>query len=595
MKVLGLKGRRKYGEGYEYKRAGFYTVQFTGRVSQKFRRFFSAKVFELFGAFSYFLSHVQSKAYGALSLSFGLVSLFLYFIGASADASAATVIVSVALSILSVPFLFSDQPLPALLQNFGPTDFIFYDFLCIKRNNRMEGAVSFPIFVSIAIGILLAMLGYFIPVKLIISVIAIIVFVYFSFDSPEFPLILSFLLLPYFRYFDNSSTYLVIIVALAVVSFLRKVVSGKRVLNVEPYDVMLAVFTLMILISGIFVKGMDSFSSSVEMIVLAMGYTLAGNIITNRRLADCAINSIVISSVIPSVISISQLAWLLSEVGIFGIDYATIGDIFVRKNQLAALLLAAVVLSAGMAMHSKGTARAVYTVVTVLNFLALSLTGEYFAIFTLLLGALAFAVLKSRRLPILALPVLLVVPYVALIIVPNFVLDEFFRSIPSLGTADELFGLWQKCMTAFSDNFFVGIGIGKESFAEEMAGYGVFGPANSSNLFIEIGLEAGALALISFLVLLVIRMNHRTSYHHFVKFSQTAATSRISEACVFCLLIFGTMSYIWSDLSVYYLFWCIFGIGSAAIRVAKKDYDDREMYYEDTRAVDYSVIDVEIE
>ena len=128
-----------------------------------------------------------------------------------------------------------------------------------------------------------------------------------------------------------------------------------------------------------------------------------------------------------------------------------------------------------------------------------------------------------------------------------------------------------------------------------MAGYGVFANESSSNLFIEIGLEAGALALISFLVLLVIRMNHRTGYHHFVKSSQTATVSRVSEACVFCLVVFGTANYIWSDLSAYYLFWCIFGIGSAAMRVAKKDYDDRELYYEDTRAVDYSVIDVEIE
>ena len=33
---------------------------------------------------------------------------------------------------------------------------------------------------------------------------------------------------------------------------------------------------------------------------------------------------------------------------------------------------------------------------------------------------------------------------------------------------------------------------------------------------------------------------------------------------------------------------------SAAIRVAKKEHDDRVLYYEDTRASDYSVIDIEI-
>ena len=38
----------------------------------------------------------------------------------------------------------------------------------------------------------------------------------------------------------------------------------------------------------------------------------------------------------------------------------------------------------------------------------------------------------------------------------------------------------------------------------------------------------------------------------------------------------------------------IFGMGSATLRVAKRDYDDKVLYYEETGDSDSSVIDIEI-
>ena len=70
--------------------------------------------------------------------------------------------------------------------------------------------------------------------------------------------------------------------------------------------------------------------------------------------------------------------------------------------------------------------------------------------------------------------------------------------------------------------------------------------------------------------------------------------ANLGGACLFSFLAFGMVNYIWSDICAYYIFWCIFGIGSAALRVSKKDYDDRVIYYEESSALDSSVIDIEI-
>ena len=127
-----------------------------------------------------------------------------------------------------------------------------------------------------------------------------------------------------------------------------------------------------------------------------------------------------------------------------------------------------------------------------------------------------------------------------------------------------------------------------------MAALGTFGYPDSSNLLIEVGLEAGAFALIFFLGILLTRLRHRSIQYLYVRNSHIGVLANLSGACTFALLAFGVVNYIWSDPAAYYLFWCIFGIGSATLRVVKKDYDDRVLYYEETSAVDSSVIDIEI-
>jgi hypothetical protein len=60
------------------------------------------------------------------------------------------------------------------------------------------------------------------------------------------------------------------------------------------------------------------------------------------------------------------------------------------------------------------------------------------------------------------------------------------------------------------------------------------------------------------------------------------------------MLALGATECIWTGEGSVYLFFVIFGMGAATLRAAKKEVDDRVLYYEDARAVDYSAIDIEI-
>ena len=349
---------------------------------------------------------------------------------------------------------------------------------------------------------------------------------------------------------------------------------------------------LFVLISGVFVKGIESFSGSVRMIIFALGYILAGSIITNRRLADRTVISVIMSGVIASITSITQLVVILVRgKGSFGV--AELGTILARADGMTVFFITAVIFSFGLIGQSQMPGRAGYILSAVICSVGLLLTGEMFALWAVILSFVAYLIIKSNKLVPVFLPLLLVCALLPLLL-PNEVLNAIFYYSPSVISAEEIFSLWGGSIEVFARNLLVGIGIGSESFIEEMAGVGILSYPDSSNLFIELGLEAGVFALICFFLLLITRLRHRSVQYLFVRNSQIEIISGISGACLFALLAFGMVNYIWSDISAYYLFWCVFGIGSAALRIAKKNYDDRVVYYEETSAHDSSVIDIEI-
>lgn len=573
-------------------RKGFYTKEFSGSMTKRFKRLLSRPFFKFARNIADFLSHISARAYGTTFFTLGLFSMVMYFFGFSFDKSVLTPIVGGAISLISILLLIFDKPLPILLQEFSLTDYIFFEFFCMKRHNVMEGQRSFPLVFAVAIGFIPALLSAFVPLWQIAIAIIVIVSVYVSMESPEFIFLLSLFTLPYLRYIDNYEIGLVIAVLVCAISFVRKVIYGKRVVCIEQYDIFLGLMMLFVLISGIFLKGVASFSGSVEMIVLAFGYMLAGNIITNRRLAERAINAIVISAFFAALVSIGQLiSVLVNTKG--SPDLLDLSGILAREDGMSIFFIAATVFSFGMIKQYGKLHRTIYTTVSLVCLLGVIVTGEFFALITLLIAGLVYFILKAHKGWLFTLPILLFLPLLILLL-PDNILNMLFYYSPSIVSAERLYELWSNSFTVFINNFFVGVGIGSESFAEEMANMGMAGFADSSNLLIELGLEAGVFALLCFISMLFTRLRHRSVQYLYVKNSQMKSLVGISGSCLFCLLAFGMLNYIWSDPCAYYLFWCIFGIGSALLRVVKKDFADKVLYYEEASALDSSVIDIQI-
>ena len=201
----------------------------------------------------------------------------------------------------------------------------------MKRHSVSEGQSHFPTSVAIVVGCIPALLSAVIPFWQVALAVGILICVYIGMESPEFIYLASLFALPYLRYIPYGELALTLALAIAVVSFARKVMYGRRVMYIEQYDILLGAMLLFILISGIFVKGVESFSGSVRMIILALGYILAGNVTTNRRLAELSANSIITSGVIASVISVIQMITIAISFG-GSVTNAEIADALAKQG-----------------------------------------------------------------------------------------------------------------------------------------------------------------------------------------------------------------------------------------------------------------------
>ena len=554
-------------------------------------------VSKFFEHFTKTVAYTPSRTYGAALSVFGALSLALNFLkeylGFYDDVSISTLIICSAFALLSIPFIASEKPLFTALQSNSVTDFVFFEFFCIRRMPKYGTEEGIRPANGAMIGIALAIVGAFFPMWMTALGVGALVYLFFTFLSPEFSFFSIFLIMPYLS-FDTDGGFLAALVGVTLISYARKVASGKRVYFFERYDLMLFIMLFCILISGIFLEGMQSFLNSVVMILLGMGYVMSSSLVTNRRLADCLINAVIISSVPVSVIAIAESVITVTKDGLASFTGAS--ATFDKPYTLAIFML--VTLSFSLYFYDvrkRRSAKVLYAFIILLNFVSLFFTMSSWAFAALIVGWLASLAQKMRYGSGLILLLLSVLAYFTLFL-PTEYLDVLAGNeiMRMLGLSDSVY-CWQAAIEMLKDNFVFGIGIGADSFTEVIKEYAVSYPnTNSANFLLEIACEAGVISLVAFVLIYLVRVRHRNIYQPYVKNSGVRKISYYTTLTVVMLMVYGVFHYIWADMTMYYLFWCVFGLGSASLRVAKDEFDESAAYFRDGSTEDASSIDIAI-
>ncbi len=547
---------------------------------------------------------IPCRAFGAFFLSLGLVTLLshfahFYFLKDGQDVFIPLVF-GILETILSIFLLVSEKPLAIALQDGRLSEYLLYEFFCFRRVYRNHKTTKISPFFAAFLGCLLAVLGYFItPQRLMIFFFAVI-FLILSISSPEFPFYLTLLLLPLFPLLEHPTITLCALVLISFLSFMRKVYMGNRVFALEQYDLLIFLFAAFYLTAGIFRGGRESLESSIGFVSLLLGYTLASNLIANRRHAHRAVGALLFSSIPVSgfgiyqyILGLAKDDWM--DEGFAGVIDGRITSTFDNPNILAVYLLSISVISFGFMLESRGADKKMfYGICFFLSLAALIFTWCRGAWIALLIAIPAYLCLRFFRRPGFLLSLIFLIP--ALLFLLPEAMQLRLLSILDLSDSSIAYRLsiFRSSIAMLKDRPLLGIGLGTETFYEQFRVYaeeGVVAP-HSHNLLLQIGCQVGIFPLITFILLFSSRMRHLSVYSRYIRHGSMRIITVFGTLALFALLIFGMTDYIWFAPPMQYLFFVLFGMGSASLRIAKEEADDRLNYHGDARRADSSVIDI---
>ncbi len=570
----------------------FFSRSFTGTLSGK-TSLSSNRLFDAFRILTKRFLNTSVRVYGTMLLIFGSIAALIslasdYFVFGS-DSTAA-LITGLVLAVLGIVLTFAESPIGKFAENFFLTDYLFFEFFCIKRMQKNTDVRPFTPSFGIVAGVLLGALSVpFHPLRVVLALF-LLLFIALSFASPEFSFLLTLLLLPYTGILANTTYVLAALLIITALSFLRKVISGKRVYVFEKYDFLIGIMIVFVLISGIFIKGMESFESSVMILLGALGYILASNLVTNRRLADRVSAAITFSSLPASVYAV--ISYIITAAK--G-NYEYSGEGFFSTSVFGAFITVAILFTISLLKEAKRSAEeAVYISILFVQFAALVCTASFMAAAALIFSLICFIALKIKRLSGIFVLIVILLGY-AILLLPEQILNSEAAMLIIGRSADELRELWGASFEMFSKNPLIGVGMGSESFSEEIVKYSENAHTNAANIFLELACEAGIFALIFFVLVLLESLRHRSRYRSYVRISQVKTVSNTAMLALIALIIYGSVNYIWESSATCYLFWCVFGLGSATLRISKREHDDRIIYYNDVVSPESSDIDVQID
>ena len=478
--------------------------------------------------------------------------------------------------------------------------------------NRPEGYETFPpcgrCNIAFLAGTILGLATYFVPAGFMCRMIFRGIWTLIVFHSPEFGIVSLCFLMP----FDSTMT-LVAEVGIVILSFIMKLILGKRTVRLEAVDMAALMFALMMFVGGVF--SVSRSSSLKPMLVylcfMSVYFLIVSLMRSDEWLGRCIIAAVCAGALVAAY-GIFQYAtgiigfstqWLDSEMfeDISGRAISTLEN----PNVLGEYLIMIIPMAASLFlcrypdMRKKLLPFAAFACMC----LCLVFTWSRGAWLGMIAGAVVFCLIWNKRCLHLFWVALLSLPFL-----PTILPDNILARITSIGNVADTstayrLNIWLGAIKMLPDRIFSGIGIGNGAWKLVYPHYALTGMTeaqHSHSLYFQIWIELGALALVIFIAFIVMLfMSNFTMYKslseagdslilriytapvketsRFVKIdSEKLEDSRVRRArramrmnaagplCgITGVLVQGFTDNMWYNYRVYFMFWICLGLCAA--------------------------------
>ena len=577
---------------------GFLKDHFTS--GSKLRVFFRRLRFYISGTLesSWFLNfcsrmvgqcvRIPLKTCGSALFSFGIYTVLVYFIRMIVPglipSDLGFVLTGVGICVVSIPMMLSRECVAEAVGNSVIPRMIFSGAFGIRGEHYEVDATNrrFANNVLVLLGLVAGGLTLLIHPLWIVCVVAALIALSVVFVTPEIGLVLAVFLLPFFSLLDYPSISFAMVIGIIGVSYLLKLLRGKRILSMELMDLSVVAFLFVLFLSGtITAGGKTGYYEVLLACVLMLGYFLVVNLIRSAAWLNRMIYALVSSGTIVAIIGILQYVFGLFQTAnwmdarLFANIRGRVTSVFDNPNILGMYLcmvfpFALYSLKRCRQKNERFLARISVGVILLCTLFTWS-RGAWLAV---MVTALLFALFTSKKTLRVIFFCLLAIPFMPMIL-PRNVLQRFL-SIGNLADSSLQYRLytWRGTMRMVKENFWGGIGYGNTAFRELYPQYayaGIEAAEHSHNLFLQVTVGVGIGGLL--LLLVVIFFGYQMNLEY-IKNTKDVQTKRmvISAICSFtAILTMGVFDFVWYNYRMFFLFWVVLAMACAGTRIGNAE------------------------
>ncbi len=557
-----------------------------------------------------YLLGCRLRVYGAFFSSFGFYTAFSAYLYSMLSGNAASItehpyiLPSLVMIFASIPLVLSRRTLSQSLREtvFGRIVMLAAGFSeeDIADTRGSGGHQGLPFM----FGIICGAMTYFVSPVYILLGLAACLWLYLVMIRPELGVLTLFFAMPVF-----PTMLLGAVTAYTVFCTLIKLLRGKRILKIEPIDITVMAFAVLLFFGGTVSLSEQSLKPALLMVCFIFGYFLTVGLITTRAwLVRCS-TACVLSATLVSLYGIfmyftgggySSSAWVDSEM-FSSIGRRAVGTLE-NPNMFGEYLILILPIAVGMLIgRGEGLRRIPAFFCIGIMGVCLILTWSRGAWLGLIFAALLFLFMWHRRSVWVILAGIAAIPILPMILPASIV--SRFTSIGNMTDSSTSYRvyIWRATIDMIEDNLTAGIGIGEGAWDRLYPLYsylGVEAAPHSHNLYLQIWLELGIIGLLVFVVFLFLL--YQSGFTLFSRLSGDSELStpdlsgsllhqnlsegtditremnrsktqlRLSTAAplcgVFAVLVQGMTDYAWYNYRLYLMFWLVCGLASAYAR-----------------------------
>ncbi|MBQ4598891.1 MAG: O-antigen ligase family protein [Clostridia bacterium] len=554
------------------------------------------------GSMMRYLSRLSMRVIGVFLMSSGFYSLLaqlILYLLAPSDQTLLYGAISVAIILLSIPFLFSKRALCSVVYDSAVFGRIARDFCGFReRSFQVEGKPTGRKNAAFILGLPFGILSCFVNPALMLILMIGLIFAYIVLLNPECGYLLILFILPFLVVLPHPSILLALLTVYTFGCFVIKVILGKRSCKFELLDALVICFMAVMLLGGLIsYGGMQSIKAASIYVVLMLGYFLTVGLVNTKEMLKKSATVLCVSLLLVSAYGLYQnftgnisAEWIDTEM--FESIGGRVVSTFENPNMLGLyLILLLPLLAAEMIGEKNWWKKPRYILSFAAGAACLIYTWARGAWLGFLFAAVVFLLMWNKRTMglllagVLALPML--IPYLPASIVSRF---SSIGDLTDTSTNYRVY-IWRGSTKMAADYALTGIGIGEEAFNRIYPYYsfaGIEKAPHAHNLFLQLFIEVGIFGFIIFLALLICLFQCGFSLAKHGADKEVRLIGCGALCGVLAALVQGMTDYVWYNYRVFFVFWLVIGLVAAARRI---DYAARQkhMYTSSACSVDLTL------